>query len=477
MAKSKSSKIATIPTSLWTNGDLPAPGLNDVLSQLAHFFEKLGYSSTLAALTAEAKKNGVEIDTAEWERGIGQEHSAPLLELWEQWYQSNDGFPMLPVLSAAQKQIKENEEGDSSSESDSSEGREEDDDESGNSESESESDSEDETEGHKAGAVDDEAESSDDDSSDEESDEGEEEAKPAGSNKRKREDTPESSSASGSEDSSDDDSSSDASDAPQAKRVKTQQVDGSDEESNDSSEASDSDSTSDSDSDSDRDSSSAASGTSESGDDSSSASDSDSEDGADSDSSDSDSDSSESSAPPPPKKKGKKEAPKPERGGSTSSSATLDHEPAPVPASVKAEKKSKKTKPIAAEQPTEDLLVPASAAPEVAPEDPHAGIHPDRLARLPSSNTEKFTRIPATKENVKAMKKENVPFSRIPRDTYVDPKFASNAYVPYDYAQKAHEDLIVTKGKGFTKEKNKKKRGSYRGGAIDLTPKGIKFED
>ncbi|KAF2239233.1 hypothetical protein EV356DRAFT_502229 [Viridothelium virens] len=69
------------------------------------------------------------------------------------------------------------------------------------------------------------------------------------------------------------------------------------------------------------------------------------------------------------------------------------------------------------------------------------------------------------------------PFSRIPKDTQVDPRFASNKYVPYDYADRAYQDLSVTKGKGFTKEKNKKKRGSYRGGAIDTTPKGIKFDD
>jgi hypothetical protein len=66
--------------------------------------------------------------------------------------------------------------------------------------------------------------------------------------------------------------------------------------------------------------------------------------------------------------------------------------------------------------------------------------------------------------------KGNQRFSRIPENI--------KAYVPYDYAQKAHEDLIVTKGKGFTKEKNKKKRGSYRGGYIDVEgKKGIKFED
>lgn len=60
---------------------------------------------------------------------------------------------------------------------------------------------------------------------------------------------------------------------------------------------------------------------------------------------------------------------------------------------------------------------------------------------------------------MKKLKKEQVPFSRIPADQAVDPRFASNAYVPYDYAERAHRDLIVTKGKGFTKEKNKKKRG------------------
>lgn len=75
-------------------------------------------------------------------------------------------------------------------------------------------------------------------------------------------------------------------------------------------------------------------------------------------------------------------------------------------------------------------------------------------------------------------KKRNTPFQRVPQDTLVDPKMASNAYRSYDYADRAHQDLSVTKGKGFTKEKNKKKRGSYKGGAIDVSGgKGVKFED
>lgn len=60
----------------------------------------------------------------------------------------------------------------------------------------------------------------------------------------------------------------------------------------------------------------------------------------------------------------------------------------------------------------------------------------------------------------KTAKKDGARFQRIPSDTKVDEKFSSNAYQPYDYANRAYQDLSVTRGKGFTKEKNKKKRGS-----------------
>jgi hypothetical protein len=38
-----------------------------------------------------------------------------------------------------------------------------------------------------------------------------------------------------------------------------------------------------------------------------------------------------------------------------------------------------------------------------------------------------------------------------------------------DYGAQANRDLIVTRGDGFRKEKNKKKRGSYRGGEITVS--------
>lgn len=102
----------------------------------------------------------------------------------------------------------------------------------------------------------------------------------------------------------------------------------------------------------------------------------------------------------------------------------------------------------------------------------------DQQATTTLTSTKRKHSSSPTPKASKFPKKQNTPFQRVPKDTRVDPKMASNAYRSYDYAERAHQDLSVTKGKGFTKEKNKKKRGSYRGGAIDVSGgKGIKFED
>ncbi|KAJ1827454.1 Maintenance of ploidy protein mob2, partial [Coemansia sp. RSA 2703] len=73
-----------------------------------------------------------------------------------------------------------------------------------------------------------------------------------------------------------------------------------------------------------------------------------------------------------------------------------------------------------------------------------------------------------------------VPFCRIrPEDVvYADERLKDNRYmakggVENDFGYKAHRDLIVTRGKGFTKEKNKKKRGSYSGGKITMVSHSI----
>lgn len=45
-----------------------------------------------------------------------------------------------------------------------------------------------------------------------------------------------------------------------------------------------------------------------------------------------------------------------------------------------------------------------------------------------------------------------------------------------DWGEKANDVLKFTKGKSFRHEKTKKKRGSYRGGAISTTVNSIKFD-
>lgn len=85
-------------------------------------------------------------------------------------------------------------------------------------------------------------------------------------------------------------------------------------------------------------------------------------------------------------------------------------------------------------------------------------MHPSRQARMDKPKPKDVQSKPKEVDD-KQQRRDNAPFSRIPKNTTVDPRFASNQYVPYDWANKAWQDLSLTKGKGFTKEKNKKKRG------------------
>jgi hypothetical protein len=65
---------------------------------------------------------------------------------------------------------------------------------------------------------------------------------------------------------------------------------------------------------------------------------------------------------------------------------------------------------------------------------------------------------------------------------FIDDRLKDNTFIGKggaegSYGHKAHNDLIVTRGKGFRKEKDKKKRGSYKGGRIDFESHSIKFSD
>ncbi|KZT09766.1 uncharacterized protein LAESUDRAFT_646438, partial [Laetiporus sulphureus 93-53] len=79
-------------------------------------------------------------------------------------------------------------------------------------------------------------------------------------------------------------------------------------------------------------------------------------------------------------------------------------------------------------------------------------------------------------------RKSNTPFQRVKADgaKFDDVRLQDNRYEARgaganDYGERAARDLIVTRGAGFRKEKNKKKRGSYRGGDITMQSYSIKF--
>jgi len=92
------------------------------------------------------------------------------------------------------------------------------------------------------------------------------------------------------------------------------------------------------------------------------------------------------------------------------------------------------------------------------------------------------TAIEKPKGHEKAKRKVNVPFQRIKADevSYHDERLMDNTFAgrngsANDYGTRASRDLLVTRGSGFRKEKNKKKRGSYRGGEITMESHSIKF--
>ncbi|WRX32785.1 Srp40 [Theobroma cacao] len=74
------------------------------------------------------------------------------------------------------------------------------------------------------------------------------------------------------------------------------------------------------------------------------------------------------------------------------------------------------------------------------------------------------------------------PFQRVNIDevVFVDRRLEDNSYWAKDgagngYGAKAQEVLGQVRGRDFRHEKTKKKRGSYRGGQIDLQSHSIKF--
>ena len=84
----------------------------------------------------------------------------------------------------------------------------------------------------------------------------------------------------------------------------------------------------------------------------------------------------------------------------------------------------------------------------------------------------------------KGPRKQGTPFQRVkPEEVeFFDERLKDNTYDSKggsdvnSYGWKASQDLIKVRGDKFRAEKNKKKRGSYRGGQISFESHSIKFD-
>ncbi|KAJ5545820.1 hypothetical protein N7494_003405 [Penicillium frequentans] len=242
-------------------------------------------------------------------------------------------------------------------------------------------------------------------------------AKKSAGVKRKAESSDESSSDSSSDSGSE-------SDAPKAKKAKTTKKDESSSESESDSSASSSDSSS------------------------------DSSDSSDSDSG-SDSDSSESESEKEPVKKEDAKALKQAKKTPSPSLLTRAH---PVP---------------------HRTIALMTKRPEVSPATVAASPGPSAIDNKAFDNvrdsSSSASPVPGNGSAKKHTGARPTPLAALSALPFDGPK---NEYIAYAYADRAYADLSVTRGKGFTKEKNKKKRGSYRGGPIDIAGgKSFKFDD
>ncbi|CAD6266909.1 unnamed protein product [Miscanthus lutarioriparius] len=91
---------------------------------------------------------------------------------------------------------------------------------------------------------------------------------------------------------------------------------------------------------------------------------------------------------------------------------------------------------------------------------------------------------PSKRQKKSSEPKSVTPFQRIQVDsvTFADERLQDNSYwakggADTGYGAKAQEILGQVRGRGFRHEKTKKKRGTYRGGQIDLQTHSIKFEN
>ena len=104
---------------------------------------------------------------------------------------------------------------------------------------------------------------------------------------------------------------------------------------------------------------------------------------------------------------------------------------------------------------------------EVEKSSPKKGGKKDKSGNVP------FQRIKSDEVQYLKVKGGNAEAERLLDNTF-ESKFA-DGNVREDYGAKASAILVAVRGKDFRHEKTKKKRGTYKGGPIDLASNSIKF--
>ncbi|ORY43592.1 SRP40, C-terminal domain-domain-containing protein [Leucosporidium creatinivorum] len=162
---------------------------------------------------------------------------------------------------------------------------------------------------------------------------------------------------------------------------------------------------------------------------------------------------------------------------SSSSSSSSDSDSDAAPATKKTKKSSPSPAPAPAALPT-----PAPLAAVIASTIADAPSPARSFSGYDSTASGSGYDSPRNGGKGKGNRVANAPFRRVKAeevtfhdDRLRDMSFAARPAGMSDYGARASADLIVTRGKGFVKEKNKKKRGSYRGGDITMESHSIKF--
>jgi len=157
------------------------------------------------------------------------------------------------------------------------------------------------------------------------------------------------------------------------------------------------------------------------------------------------------------------------------------------PEKTKKKKKSKKDKTAAAEETTPEPETTTVETESTTVEKETTDSTEETTETVADENTESEDTKTTDSEQTEVAKtkklKKNDSFRRVisenvfvPNDK-ADNSFEAKIGARGDWGEKANADLKFTKGKSFRHEKTKKKRGSYRGGNINVSVNSIKFSD